>query len=203
MVKEARCAVPPHLVVAKHTAVAKKYTVRGTWHMHITGNNMNPSEDPQPKSPMNAFLAQSRGNLVPFTWRPHSIPNTDIQMLLIYPCSKMPPNRLSLLPRVVRVSYHTAVAGRYLEVAARTKRPRPTHPVTHPSTNPSSRRTPQPPCATAARQYVEQQTVGVFGRRTGTGYRVGAVAAFVCCYLALCSWNAAVVRWGFCVFENI
>ena len=38
------------------------------------------------------------------------------------------------------------------------KRPRPTHSTTHRPTRPPSHHKPQPPCATAVQQYVQQQT---------------------------------------------
>ena len=102
-----------------------------------------------------ALLAQSRGAVVPLTWRPSSIPNTAIYIYFEVWYTSLFGNclRTASLPCGAGKLSHSCVAGRYLEVAAaaaalirvRNNPHPPTRPPKHPPTNPSTHQTPQPP----------------------------------------------------------
>ena len=163
--------------------VQLKYLEPGTYIP--PGNNTTSCEGPQTIDNTYVFLTQSRGSVIPFTWRSTSIPNTDI--LMVYSCSEIPPKQpFSAASYGAGQLSHSS--GRQIPRGSSSSthnvRNDP-HPPTHPPTNLSTYQTPQPPRYSCTAVHVQQQTVGVFSRRTGSGCRVGAVVV-LCCFLAPC-----------------
>lgn len=102
-------------MVAKHTTVKKHINLDRTWYMHTIRNNITPRKGPQSITATRSSLSAEGKQYHLLQGRTRSSTLTYMGYISV---RKLPPNSLSLLARVMRVSYHTAVAGVYLEVSS-------------------------------------------------------------------------------------